>query len=451
MATSMPFDEVRTQIIRDHMKKQEEDARGRDGLRTAKLTIKGDTSYHPIYRFKLDDLAFNKANGRIRSEVIEREAELGRALSQFDREDSKILKEMLLSIRSDENQKIKEDLRKNTQISPGIITVDGVVINGNRRKALLGQLHQETHDDKYNYLDVHVLPSDITKSELWLIEAGIQLSAPQQLDYSPINHLLKLSEGLNSGLTISEMESRIYGVTRKQIESDIARLALIDEYLRDFLEKDGKYYLVKNLNEHFINLHDILEWANRPRGAVRRNWTPDKDDINELKLVGFYYIRMRMPHLRIRDLRDIFATSEAWREAKRSLSVDPQLSADDRQRYRIPFVPTEEVNEDALEGEDSDVSAPVSEQRDLQEEAGWRAARKDQLKSIYEDAKEQERIVKDSERPLTLAQRALRNIEAIALDDCESTDSEIDNVLGEIVSVVNGLRKQIKKRRPVAG
>lgn len=451
MATSMPFDEVRRQIIRDHIKKQEDDAGGRDRLRVAKLTIKGVTSYQPIYRFKLEDLAFNKANGRIKSEVIEKEAELGRGLFQFDGADSSILREMLLSIRSDENQKIKEDLRKNTQISPGIITVDGVVINGNRRKALLEDLYRETHDDKYNYLDAHVLPSDITKSELWLIEAGIQLSAPQQLDYSPINHLLKLSEGLNSGLTIPQMESHIYGVTKEQIENDIARLALIDEYLRDFLAKDGKYYLVKNLNEHFINLHSILEWANRPRGAVRRNWTPDKDDINELKLVGFYYIRMRMPHLRIRDLRDIFATKESWREVKRSLSVDPQLSEDERQRFRIPLIPTEEVTEDAFEGEDTDVSAPLSEQRDLQEEAVWRAAREDQLKSIYEDAKEQERIVKDSERPLTLAQRALRNIEAIALDNCESTDSEIDNVLGEIICLVNGLRKQIKKRRPAAG
>ena len=445
MVTAMPFNQARKQLIREHAKKQEDDAGGRDRLRAAKLTIKGATSLEPIYRFKLDDLAFNKANGRIKSEVIEREAELGRILDQFNHADNKILKEILLSIRMDENEKIKEDLRKNTQIFPGIITVDGVVINGNRRKALLEELYHDTHDDRYNYLDAHVLPSDITKSELWLIEAGIQLSAPQQLDYSPINHLLKLSEGLNSGLTIPEMASRIYGVTEEQLDSDIKRLDLINEYLTDFLGKEGKYYLVKNLNEHFINLLNILDWANRPRGAVRRDWIPNKDDINELKLVGFYYIRVHMPHLRIRDLRDIFATADAWKEVKRSLSVDPSLSEDEKKRFGVSHILQEEPSEDPVEKEESDNSAPVSEQRDLKEEVVWRESRKDQLKSIYEDAKEQERIVKDSEKPLTLAQRALRNIQAISLESCESTDPEIDKVLSEIIALVNKIRKRVKK------
>lgn len=445
MVTAMPFNQARKQLIRDHAKKQEDDAGGRDRLRAAKFTVKGATSLEPIYRFKLDDLAFNKANGRIKAEVIEKEAELGRMLDQFDNADNVIIKEILLSIRMDENEKIKEDLRRNTQISPGIITVDGVVINGNRRKALLRELYCDTHDEKYNYLDAHVLPSDITKSELWLIEAGIQLSAPQQLDYSPINHLLKLSEGLNSGLTIPEMASRIYGVTEEQLESDTRRLDLINEYLTYVVGKEGKYYLVKNLNEHFINLLNILDWANRPRGPVRRDWTPNKDDINELKLVGFYYIRMHMPHLRIRDLRDIFATADAWKEARKSLSVGPGLSEDEKKRFGVSPIPKGEPTEDPVEEETIDNSAPVSEQKDLQEEAVWREGRKGQLKSIYEDAKEQERIVKDSEKPLTLAQRALRNIQAISLESCESADSEIDKVLSEIIALVNRIRKRVKK------
>jgi len=445
MVTAMPYNEARKQLIREHAKKQEDDAGGKDRLRSAKLTVKGATSLYPIYRFKLDDLAFNKANGRYKAEVIEKEAELGRILDQFNKADSAILKELLLSIRTDENEKIKEDLRKNTQISPGIITVDGVVINGNRRKALLEELCHETHDDKYNYLDVHVLPSDINKSELWLIEAGIQLSAPQQLDYSPINHLLKLSEGLNSGLTIPEMASRIYGVTEEQIDNDIRRLALIDEYLKFFLGKDGKYYLVSNLNEHFIDLINILDWANKPRGPVRRDWTPTKDDINELKLVGFYYIRMRMPHLRIRDLRDIFATSDAWEEAKKALSVDHSLSDEEKKQFRVLPLPKDEPIEDSVEEEKNECSAPISEQRDLREETIWRENRTEQLKLIYEDAKEQQAIVKDAGKPLTLANRALKNIQAISPDSCESADSEIDKVLSEIIALVNKLRKRVKK------
>jgi hypothetical protein len=402
MVTAMPYNQARKQLIREHVKKQEDDAGGKDKMRSAKLTVKGITAFYPIYRFKLEDLAFNKANGRIKSEVLEKEAELGRILDQFDKADNQIIKEILLSIRMDENEKIKEDLRKSSQMAPGIITVDGVVINGNRRKALLDELCHETHDEKFNYLEAHVLPSDISKPELWLIEAGIQMSAPQQLDYSPINHLLKLSEGLNSGLTIPQMASRIYGVTEEKIESDLKRLDLINEYLTDFLGKVGKYYLVKNLNEHFINLLNILDWANRPRGPVRRDWIYTRDDINELKLVGFYYIRMRMPHLRIRDLRDIFATADAWKEARKALSIDPSLSDEERNKFGVEPLSEDEPVDDPVEGEESDNSAPVSEQRELHEEAVWRESREENLKSIYEDAKEQQTIVKDSERPLAL-------------------------------------------------
>ena len=55
----------------------------------------------------------------------------------------------------------------------------------------------------------------------------------------------------------------------KSPHSDLERLNLIDEYLEDFIEKPQRYYLVDGLNEHFINLQKILDWANNPRGRVR--------------------------------------------------------------------------------------------------------------------------------------------------------------------------------------
>ncbi|GAI06379.1 unnamed protein product, partial [marine sediment metagenome] len=173
----------------------------------------------------------------------------------------KIIKDLLLSIRKDENEKVKADLAKKGQIRPGIITCDGIVINGNRRKALLEELYAEAGLEKYKYLEVHVLPSDITKSELWLIEAGIQMSTPQQLDYSPINNLLKLKEGILSGLRIEDMAARIYGVTAEKIKVDIERLDLIDEYLKDFIVKPGKYYLVRYLRPFNIRIMDSISFA----------------------------------------------------------------------------------------------------------------------------------------------------------------------------------------------
>lgn len=451
MVGSMPYNPTQKARMDEIIRKQDDDAKREGGLPTAKLLVKGRTLSAPIYRFKLDDLAYNKSNGRIKAEIIEKEAELGRELNQFEKADSDIIQEILLSIRREENEKIKEDLKNNSQLVPGIITVDGVVINGNRRKALFKKLCEETKDNKYGYLDAHILPSDISKPELWLIEAGIQLSAPQQLDYSPINHLLKLREGINAGLTEGQMASRIYGVTEEKIKEDLDRLSLIDEYLSDFLEKSGKYYLVKDRDNHFINLVNIINYFNNPR-RKRIDWDPTEDDLNELKLVVFYYIRRRQTHLNIRHFRNIFLTRSSWEKAKEALNVDTQLTEDEKVKCKSSDAKKEADLEDDDLDEDDDANEDdegtiltTTEEEDRREESVWSDNNKSKLDAIYEDAREQKSIHDKTEKPQQLAKRALNNIQGIPADGSKLTDPEIDGILSEIIQTINILRKEIKK------
>jgi hypothetical protein len=447
MVTSIPLNHDRQELFKELVKEQEDAAGGKDKLRSAKLTIKGETQYAPIYRFRLKDLAYNKSNGRIKAEVLEKEAELGRILDQFKQDDGKLIGEILVSIRQDENEKIKTDLEKNTQINPGIVTADGIVINGNRRKALLTELYENNHDEKFKYLDAHILPPNITRSELWLIEAGIQLSAPQQLVYSPINNLLKLREGINSGLTIADMASRIYGVTEAQIKADLDRLTLIDEYLSAFLGKTEKYYLVRGLDNHFINLQNILNFYVNPKG-VRIDWDPTEDDLNELKLVGFYYIRMRMPHLRIRDMKDLFRVKTSWHELRRALSVSPELTTEEQEKFKLEITQEKVPVDDDLFEEDADSEngyETSSEEKDKSEDGAWREERTAELKNIFQDAKEQKEIHDDASKPLTLVKRALKNVQGITEDSENLDDPEIDQVLADIIARINVIRKIIKK------
>lgn len=449
MTTSLPFNVEKKQIIQNFLKKQEESSGGKDHLPKTKLSVKGRTSYEPIYRIPTKMLYFNKSNGRIKAEVIEKEAELGREFDIWSEDDQQEFKKLLLSIRRDENDKIKEDLKTNSQTFPGIITCDGIVINGNRRKALFEELYNETSDEKFKYLDVQVLPSDINKSELWLIEAGIQLSAPQQLDYSPINNLLKLREGINSGLTEKEMAARLYGISEETILLEIDRLKLIDEYLSDFIGKPGKYYLTKNLAEHFIDLQTILAWANVPRGK-KMDWVdgPNPSDINELKLVGFYYIRMKMPHLRIRELRDHFAIQEAWKEQVRVLDIEMNLTKEEKKSGGI-IISNDEEQDDNSGIHTVEIENPIlttSEEIDIHEESLWKKNRESDLKAIYEDAKEKEQIHKILNKPLDLAKRALNQIKGIRLNSSDY-DDELDQVLGKIIEETNKRRKILHKAK----
>ena len=173
MPSSMPYDRARRNIIRQLMTDLEADAGGKDSLPQQKLIVQGTASLEPVYHMPLDSLLFNKSNGRIKAETAEKESELGRDLDANDSGDAEIIQELLLSIRQEENEKVSADLRTNGQMLPGLITCDGIIINGNRRRALLQGLYRETSDSKYSYLDVQVLPSTMTKAELWLIEAGI--------------------------------------------------------------------------------------------------------------------------------------------------------------------------------------------------------------------------------------------------------------------------------------
>lgn len=447
MTVSMPFDPTKKKIIQDYMKREEEDAGGKDKLRQDKFEVKGEVYLAPIYKFSHTELAFNKANGRIHAEAIEEEVELGRSLDIWNKGDQKIIQGLLLSMDRDANEKIKTDLAKKGQIRPGIITCDGIVINGNRRKALLDEIYEETGEEKYKYLEAHVLPSNITKSELWLVEAGIQMSAPQQLDYSPINNLLKLKDGILSGLRIEDMASRIYGMTAQKIRTDLERLDLIDEYLKDFVSKPGKYYLVKGFAEHFINLQKILAWAENPRARNRIDWGPEENDINELKLVCYYYIREGFAHLRIRDLQGIFAKKDPWKNVRQAIDLNPNLEDKERTQAGLELESdTDEIDDvDNDELEDVDGTQTLIEKRDMQEEAVWRSVRKKKLKAFFEEAKEQLNIIEYTAKPIALLNRAYNNLKAIPTEPKLLTDPDMDDICRDIISITNSIRKIIRK------
>ena len=437
MVSGIPIDSQRQRMIRDHVRRQNSDG----GITHGKLVVKGQAKQEPIYRIPLADLLFNKSNGRIRAEVLDREAQLGRELG-YGSEDQQAIAQMLLSGRPDENDKVSRDLQANGQLMPGIVTCDGIVINGNRRKALLEQIHVDTSQARFSFLEVHVLPSALNRVDLWQIEAGIQLSSPQQLDYSPINNLLKLREGRDSGLTSDQIASGIFGMTKEDVEKAVSLLDLIDEYLEEFLDSPGKYHLVRDRNEHFINLQNILNWTKSPRGPIRRDWVPDESDVTELKLVAFNYIRMRMPHLRIRDLRSIFATNASWQQLKRVFVDEEEVedildSVDGRPTENEDFTDEDDLDEDLS---DEYVTSDTMN-ADLQRETRWIGRNRDRLKGIFEDAKEQEQLAKDAGKPLTLAKRALKNLEAIR-DDAEGlADRAVDDILRDVVQRVNLLRK----------
>ena len=145
-----------------------------------RVEIAGIIKEYPVYKYPIKELYYNIDNGRMRIERNEWEENEGRVLDQY--EDGPISKDILLGLDKAKTKELKGDIRKKGQIEPGVITFDGVVINGNRRMAVIEELHEEDSSGKWTFLEAVRLPEDISEENVWKIEVNLQLSMDKILD-----------------------------------------------------------------------------------------------------------------------------------------------------------------------------------------------------------------------------------------------------------------------------
>ena len=191
--------------------------------------------------------------------------------------------------------KLRNDIKHRTQLHPGVVTLDGGVIDGNRRLAALRRLNKE-HRDSFRVFDAVVLPKKTTSEDRWRIEAGLQLGVSERWDYSPINELLKVRDGvrlyedmIRRGKLPKEPDpiqlvaDAIYGRSVVQIREMVNRLDLIDEYLR-FIKKPEAYDDIGAISERFLEATKVIQAA--------ENDQRDPAFLAKLKAALFYLIEI---------------------------------------------------------------------------------------------------------------------------------------------------------------
>jgi len=246
--------------------------------RKERVWLKGKKEDLPVYRIPISHLYFNIENGRYADKMLQLKAEHpGADIDPKENTWKRKIYDMLkgeykgnLNIEGTERDKkaferLKEDICNREQLKPGIVLADGGVIDGNRRLAVLMSLE----DQRFKFFDGVILPSDISAEDRWQIEVGVQLGKDQQLDYSPINKLLKIRQGLQmykdmpltTGKTPESMVAdALYGVSKEEVSASIELITLIDDYL-EFFKHKGQYHLVADNNERFIETLNNLKAA----------------------------------------------------------------------------------------------------------------------------------------------------------------------------------------------
>ena len=117
---------------------------------------------------------------------------------------------------------LKEDLRQHGQTHPAVITQDGVLINGNTRRAACEDLGTIEH------LRVGVLPTDTTNTDIRNIELSLQLRKEYKREYSYMNRLLAIDNAVQTGRIEKEI-LKDFRMRKPTLESEMWILALIRE------------------------------------------------------------------------------------------------------------------------------------------------------------------------------------------------------------------------------
>lgn len=117
--------------------------------------------------------------------------------------------------------RLREDLKARGQLEPGIVTREGILVNGNTRRAALRELGVQE-------MRVAVLPEDASLGDREAIELDIQLRVEHRRPYSFINRLLALRKEVERGVPTASV-CRAFGITKKTLERDLWILDLIQE------------------------------------------------------------------------------------------------------------------------------------------------------------------------------------------------------------------------------
>jgi disulfide oxidoreductase YuzD len=261
------------------------------------VELSGQRNDLSVYRLPIELLAYSIRNGRFAAELLEEEARLGRKLEETP-SDMTIIKRLLLEQSKNATEELKRSIRQVGQLHPGVVTTDGYVINGNRRMAVLESLYEEEHLPKYQFLEVARLPPNVNPKDLWRIEAGIQLSKEDTLEYGAINERLKLREGIELGLDDAEMSRTMSGrYTPNQVDQKLRELQLIEDYL-EYIGKPKQYTLAERRSESFIDMRAGIE-------ALEEQEASDESIFAYVQMT-YEMIKGDSTHWDIRDLNKIF-------------------------------------------------------------------------------------------------------------------------------------------------
>ncbi len=298
-------------------------------------TDKVDGVERDVWRVPIEILRYRKDNGRIASDVLDYERNVG-VLDERDDHAQGEIRKFLEQKDTERTAVLINSIKHAGQQVPAIITCDGFLINGNRRKMVMDKLHHEdTNNDNFGYMKVVILPGKDeeggppTLLEIEKIENRYQLQSDGKSEYYGFDRALSIKRKIELGFSLKEQlrdDPQFTGATKAQLEKAIKEytknylepLKCVDRYLKQF-GRDGLYRTIsagmsdsEGRWQAFIDYSNTYtRYFNNPRHLIE--YGIEEDEIGAIEEAAFDVIRLRavpdMPkvHVIMRDLANVLS------------------------------------------------------------------------------------------------------------------------------------------------
>jgi hypothetical protein len=284
-----------------------------------------------VYRVPTELLRFRKDNGRIASDVESFEI-LSHRLTEKNKETQNILRGFLERKDPEKTQDLMKSLRHDGQKEPAIITADGFLINGNRRKMALEKLYEETKDDGFSWMKVVILPGKGDKGgapslkEIEKIENRYQLQTEGKAEYYNFDRALSMRRKISVGLSLEEQlrdNPNYANLPPKQFEKEVNKvreeflkpLDCVDEYL-DLLNRESLYGTIstgmadrEGKWQAFLDYYKSIE-KKLDDEKTRMKLGVEEKEVGPLKDAAFKLIRYGTFHGDMKLIKDSTARKE---------------------------------------------------------------------------------------------------------------------------------------------
>lgn len=213
---------------------------------TKNLIIKGKSKLFPVMRIPLENLQYNKLNGRIATWISEYLSNEGEFPEDSERA-NEIIEGFIESSNPDLLKKTKNNIELFDQQEAAVVLKNGIIVDGNRRFTALRQLSREGKGQNFNYIKAVLLDSEeYTQKEIKTLELNLQHAKEERVDYNPIDRLVDIYRDLiayDAPFTAAEYAREIAS-TEKMVSQEMEVSQLMVDYL-DYIGQPLMFHIAR--------------------------------------------------------------------------------------------------------------------------------------------------------------------------------------------------------------